>query len=1101
MKKKILTIIALFALTLTVTNVKADFDTGAYNGKGHDSGSSGSTGGCDGSANCQTGNNSGRPTLQISLWYIDSTNGSWTQIGNNYYIAATNNKDKLTDFGIDESYIITVDGLNNLDPFDYKTASQELRKYFGYTDNPEVQELKNENLKSYLNAVTGGDYTKVLTKDTIVANSKAKTKAQGATKGYRVIIEPVFHYINTTFSGNNISPKNLARHLQNNPRNIMACSMPLVGGSDDWCDHSGQSNYAVQSQLLFTEFWDVGIEPHNADYCRTISTKQLADKNNGCGFNIIDIGKYVNPPKCYSKTTKSLSGDMTCKNYDAVNEASFTEEYSAKKCTTEEKTKNTNTEYGKKIKETSNCTLYCIESAYASFPGGIKDSMKVLNKKISPGSYFAWPAKHGASIGMQMYMKSELNCRIVTKNGKTCSSSDITQLQSAATGTINKLNFGAKLKAGTNKEIDGELVAVDSKVIDNYSKTKMKNGLSNSIKVTRTVYFEIANNKNRIVNKGTGEVKDGTSASKGQLDRLEGVISLKNTDDITKRYSLKIYDVRLGDGNQFGSKITNYVCYYRIDDNNTCECPPDTALAGRALTANDEETCLALQKQYCNSRCLCPTDSSKGHVDEDITAKINEKLNRTSCKKAQDQYCYTDRTCKKPDGTEVDIYDCIQEKKHNGKSQAEAIKICEKENGCGGNDDDLFCKKSDGTEVDIYECVQEEKKSGKTPEDAVDVCNKAAGCDDNPNVCIKDGKKIDISSCIDEKMANGLSEVLAVRACKKEKCPDGDNNEPEYCKKKDGTKVEITNCVKEKTKKGKSRKVAVDVCSYDAGCDGDYCTTPNGAINSEEFYKCVYVDKLGYGNCWKEYCPGNMCKETPCYYCEDKKTFEKVDISTCVDKEMRENKLTLSQAKIRCSNKEPRCKTDDNTDGNCSKGCYWISENGILYKKCDDGPQSKPYCGKKSNYCINKKCSKYVVYRIIDLDNPFPENNGTDGKGYTLFTNIKDGRKPGYNWYHPATVKDEILNARGVTGSQLYSKTPLYTIVLTPSKIKEIRNYNKQNDYSDFNLDCKAGSSACISEFLHTTIYELIDRNKSVANCYNITKDEAGFNACYNNDN
>ena len=115
-----------------------------------------------------------------------------------------------------------------------------------------------------------------------------------------------------------------------------------------------------------------------------------------------------------------------------------------------------------------------------------------------------------------------------------------------------------------------------------------------------------------------------------------------------------------------------------------------------------------------------------------------------------------------------------------------------------------------------------------------------------------------------------------------------------------------------------------------------------------------------------------------------------------------------------------------------------------------------------------------VIYRVIDLDNPFP---GLDGQT----------RLPGLNWSINNTYVDRyITHNRGVNTEEVYSKEPMYSITLTPSLIQSIRNYNKENDLNDFKLVCNNGED-CRSIYLR----ELIE-NGHVTGCGS----EDNFNAC-----
>lgn len=94
-----------------------------------------------------------------------------------------------------------------------------------------------------------------------------------------------------------------------------------------------------------------------------------------------------------------------------------------------------------------------------------------------------------------------------------------------------------------------------------------------------------------------------------------------------------------------------------------------------------------------------------------------------------------------------------------------------------------------------------------------------------------------------------------------------------------------------------------------------------------------------------------------------------------------------------------------------------------------------------------------VLFRSIDLSNPFPARDGTS-------------RLAGVNWIGQNNyVYDSIIKNRGVLGESVYDLKPMYTVTLTPTKMLEIREYNKKNKYSDINLKCTNGVM-CQSEFL-----------------------------------
>ncbi len=105
-----------------------------------------------------------------------------------------------------------------------------------------------------------------------------------------------------------------------------------------------------------------------------------------------------------------------------------------------------------------------------------------------------------------------------------------------------------------------------------------------------------------------------------------------------------------------------------------------------------------------------------------------------------------------------------------------------------------------------------------------------------------------------------------------------------------------------------------------------------------------------------------------------------------------------------------------------------------------------------------------IIYRPISLTNPFPS--------------IKD-RPMGSNWTE-LSAKSFITNNRNVSDYDIYKLKPIYTITLTPTTIKNIRSYNKQNSLNDFDMSCTDGYK-CISKFLWEKFDGIIDTNNSCA--------------------
>lgn len=99
------------------------------------------------------------------------------------------------------------------------------------------------------------------------------------------------------------------------------------------------------------------------------------------------------------------------------------------------------------------------------------------------------------------------------------------------------------------------------------------------------------------------------------------------------------------------------------------------------------------------------------------------------------------------------------------------------------------------------------------------------------------------------------------------------------------------------------------------------------------------------------------------------------------------------------------------------------------------------------------------VYRTIFLENPFLNSNGSS-------------RVPGANW--GGNVSDDIVNKYiKNTASKMYKGDPMYRIMLTPGDIKKIRDYNKENKYDNFTLECNKDNAKCYSSFIHDSDFSV----------------------------
>lgn len=179
--------------------------------------------------------------------------------------------------------------------------------------------------------------------------------------------------------------------------------------------------------------------------------------------------------------------------------------------------------------------------------------------------------------------------------------------------------------------------------------------------------------------------------------------------------------------------------------------------------------------------------------------------------------------------------------------------------------------------------------------------------------------------------------------------------------------------------------------------------------------------------------------------------------------------------------------------------CDFIVEDGIISPPPSPPPPGGGGDGGPSG--IN------LIYRPIDLYDPFPDIDGS-------------GRNTGSNWCNYNTnetdcsndnqvVYDYILNNRDVEGEEIYSEEPMYTFILTPSIIKEIRNYNNQNSYTDYygtlggetyDFKCDEGTGkTCISDYL-SHIIDITGAKNQPGTCvddkFRTYNDPDNFEAC-----
>jgi len=124
----------------------------------------------------------------------------------------------------------------------------------------------------------------------------------------------------------------------------------------------------------------------------------------------------------------------------------------------------------------------------------------------------------------------------------------------------------------------------------------------------------------------------------------------------------------------------------------------------------------------------------------------------------------------------------------------------------------------------------------------------------------------------------------------------------------------------------------------------------------------------------------------------------------------------------------------------------------------DDDP-SEPICIVEigNNVCLPATGYNELIYRPIDLDNPFPAKTGFNrftGLNWCGYNKELKGFICDYDADNPV-VSEYILNNRGVDGDEVYNLKPMYSVELTPEIINQIQDYNTKHSYDDFRLSCE----------------------------------------------
>lgn len=261
------------------------------------------------------------------------------------------------------------------------------------------------------------------------------------------------------------------------------------------------------------------------------------------------------------------------------------------------------------------------------------------------------------------------------------------------------------------------------------------------------------------------------------------------------------------------------------------------------------------------------------------------------------------------------------------------------------------------------------------------------------------------------------------------------------------------------------------VCHYTVTNDSPSCICPDNTKMAGMSLESKLSDETTCAEAQALYCDESIPVRNP-YVCPTNTKNSGFDLSSCVN-----SGGTLSSCISQwCNDDKPDLKCPESTNATDGMSKQYRNCVSVKLNQGLNLEQAKAAC---NVFCTSK--GQKIIYRTISLSNPFPsydsdetvtQNNLTVG----MFNDNIKGRYPGMNWNSTTTVKNKILNNRGVDGDKVYTKTPLYTFKLDAGTIQAIRKYNKNHKYSDFTLNCKMGNAAaCVStEFVHKGGYGLV---------------------------
>ena len=950
-------------------------------------------GDCRISAMCNY-NNGNFFALRATLVYID--NGTIKEIYPSYYFVNDPNNYLISNVKLNKKFIYSASdwGGSSIQVSDnkrYQKASAKLKEYFDdKKEDLSDSEATNVHLRNFIvksmqekHGKSGNYSSWKKIRDNVMKKKESQiaNKKTAATKGWRILIEPVMNY---TYTGNKSrlwSPKEYIQYFGVDNYN-KSLNVNGYKKSGQWFISIQNvrplyNNNTAQIQYLFTEFDDVGVaasvnngkEETRRKKCATgiTSWKTLGaeiDKNgkikSGCGLNIYDVGAsvvnvckkvdnkyYCKDGKTCNETTykeecenittchdiKIVKDSINCtdnKNSDATqNSGSLEETIEKVECKKDSDLYKKNYESGTANSKKANVGLseygtLVATNNHCSLYVREKDTMYLpaaYKGVVRPGGSFAWPSKmNDSSSGYKLRLVTQFIFRVVNEkgySGKCTSNVKKALFNKGVDYAGSNVVYSAKLTAGDNQRING-VALVQAKTTGVGNRVQYKAG-SNAL----------STDKSAVLSQFANEASSFRVVTSKYLEIPEN--KNRYVSNITP---YKAQDTKSGLKDFTDRKQGVVSLLY------------NTSIGKKELTLNDIK--VGKNGKYSITKYACPYEvtkepecwclTSKGSEIGDINVTDSWKAsNYTSC----DEYVEKTQVCKIPNCTEYnyEVYDGTE-----------------------------WVKKSVKKEVNIKACVQEKMKT-KDYSTALSECTKEK-C--NEHTCRNTGASVPQTKW-DQCMAiDGNTET----ECYNELC------NPTYC---------------------------------------DYIDRETGKIEQRDMSACLANEEYTKAQCEQSIC-GNPCKK--CLECtwNVKKNKNEIIIEPTGDCEDTTT-ITITESEFECVRdalNSNLIKTETVT-----KITTITDLQTLLTNK--EGSVSVNDIKTKLDVCRNPEgktsITDALTFKSFDPNNAFVTENGEE---------LKDRPNP-----FRSQKNYESL-------SEIPSK-PIYTCVISSKQGSAIKEYNKNN--------------------------------------------------------